>query len=543
VYCKIPSGFLIAFTDRTPYHVSQMNTEAATIAEIPTGETDENALLSIADSLRARFFATVSLQHQKEFGQFLTTPHVADLMAAMFQLRSRHMRLLDAGAGMGILSAAFVRRQLQKKMPPKRIEVTAYELDATLVRGIEQTYEACRLACQQHGVEFSATIRNADFIAEAAEMQRHDFFSKVPHVFDAAIVNPPYGKLSTTSDGYRLLRAVGAETTNLYTAFLNLIIGLLRPHGELVAITPRSFCNGPYFKPFRQRLLMKMSLRRIHVFESRTAAFRHDDVLQENVILHAVKGARHSDSICVSQSSGGNRDAVHGRTFPATEIVSPADAEAFIHIPTSEQHLAARGQVTRLEATLDRLGLAVSTGRVVDFRAREQIRQKPEAGTCPLIYPCNFDGLFVTWPAERGRKPNAIRDDDQTQSLIIPAAVYVLTKRFTSKEERRRVVACIYDPIRIGSQRVGFENHLNYIHASGKGLEMLLAKGLWAYLNSSVLDLYFRRFNGHTQVNATDLRNVRFPTAQQLRAIGGQIDDRSLGQDEVDQIVTRELKA
>jgi adenine-specific DNA-methyltransferase len=72
---------------------------------------------------------------------------------------------------------------------------------------------------------------------------------------------------------------------------------------------------------------------------------------------------------------------------------------------------------------------------------------------------------------------------------------------------------------------------------------MLLAKGLWAYLNSSVLDLYFRRFNGHTQVNATDLRNVRFPTAQQLRAIGGQIDDRSLGQDEVDQIVTRELKA
>jgi len=537
-YCKIP----IVIADHPLYHALQMNAETATIAESQSCETVERSLLTIADALRARFFASVSVEHQKAFGQFLTPPHVAELMAAMFQLRSRHIRLLDAGAGMGILSAAFVRRLLQRKMPPKCIEVTAYELDAALLRGIEQTYEACRVACQQRGVEFSATIRNTDFIAEAAEMQRHDLFSTAPPVFDAAIVNPPYGKLSTTSNGYRLLQAVGAETTNLYTAFLNLIIGLLRPKGELVAITPRSFCNGPYFKVFRQRLLKEMSLRRIHVFESRTAAFRHDDVLQENVILHAVKGQRGSDNIRVSQSTGGHHDAGHSRTFRTAEIVSPADAEAFIHIPTSEQHLTARDQVARLEATLDRLGLAVSTGRVVDFRAREHIRQKPEEGTCPLIYPCHFDGLFVTWPARRGRKPDAIREDDQTQSLTIPADVYVLTKRFTSKEERRRVVACIYDPVRVGSQRVGLENHLNYIHAGGKGLDMLLAKGLWAYLNSSILDLYFRQFNGHTQVNATDLRNVRFPTADQLRAIGSQIGDRGPGQDDIDQIVTRELK-
>jgi adenine-specific DNA-methyltransferase len=519
-----------------------MNTFPSTTAAIGVADTNGNALLSNADALRARFFAAVSSQRQKDLGQFLTPPHVADLMAAMFEIHAPHLRLLDAGAGIGILSAAFVRRELQKKMPPKRIEVTAYELDAALVGGLKETYDACRLASRQRGVEFSATIHNTDFIAEAAEMRRRDFFSKKPQVFDAAIVNPPYGKLSTTSAGYRLLQAVGAETTNLYTAFLNLIIDLLCPKGELVAITPRSFCNGAYFKPFRQRLLDEMSLRRIHVFESRTAAFKHDNVLQENVILHAAKDRRQSPTICVSQSSGGDHDAVHSRTFRAAEIVSPADAEVFIHIPTSEQHLAARGQVARLEASIDRLGLTVSTGRVVDFRAREQIRQKPEAGTCPLIYPCHFNGLFVTWPANRSRKPNAIRDDEQTQNLVIPAAVYVLTKRFTSKEERRRVVACIYDPVRVGAQRVGFENHLNYIHACGKGLDMLLAKGLWAYLNSSILDLYFREFNGHTQVNATDLRNMRFPTAHQLRAIGCQIGDESLKQDRVDQIVTGELK-
>lgn len=511
--------------------------------EIRNKESEDRALLSIPDALRANFFASANPRHQKDLGQFLTPPHVADLMAAMFNLQASHIRLLDAGAGMGILSAAFVRRQLQKRVPPKRIEVTAYELDPALIEGLEETYEACHSACQERRVHFSGTVHHADFIAEAAEMLRGDFFSKAPQVFDAAIVNPPYGKLPTASEGYRLLHAVGAETTNLYTAFLSLIIGLLRPDGEMVAITPRSFCNGLYFKSFRHRLLKETSVGRIHIFRSRTSAFKHDKVLQENVILHTVKNTRQSPSIRVSQSSGRADDAVDSRNFPASEIVSPTDAEAFIHIPTSEQHLLARGQVSRLEASLEQLELTVSTGRVVDFRAREHIRQQAEAGTCPLVYPCHFNGLFVTWPAVRGRKPNAIRDADETRSLVIPAGVYVLTKRFTSKEERRRVVACIYDPSRIEASRVGFENHLNYVHADGKGLDMLLAKGLWAYLNSSALDQYFRQFNGHTQVNATDLRNVRFPTARQLRAIGSQIGDTGLEQNEVDEIVTREVKA
>ena len=506
-------------------------------------EVDDRSLLSLPDALRARFFSFANPQHQKDLGQFLTPPHVADLMAEMFRLRASHMSLLDAGAGMGILSAAFVRRQLLKKTPPKEIDVTAYELDSSLIAGIEKTYETCRIACQNRGVRFSGTIRNTDFIAEGAEMLRNDFFSKTHQTFDAAIVNPPYGKLSTTSEGYQLLRSVGAETTNLYTAFLNLIIGLLKPRGELVAITPRSFCNGPYFKPFRKGLLTEMSLRRIHVFESRTAAFKHDNVLQENVILHAVKGAGQPRTVRISQSGGDDGETVHSRIFPATEIVSPADSQAFIHIPTSAQHLVARDQVTRLGSTLAGLGLTVSTGRVVDFRAREDIRQQPESGTSPLIYPCHFDGLFVVWPKERSRKPNAIVDNDRTRSLLVPAGVYVLTKRFTSKEERRRVVACIYAPSLVKAQQVGFENHLNYIHANGKGLDMLMAKGLWAFLNSSTLDLYFRQFNGHTQVNATDLRNVRFPTADQLGSIGSRIGDERMEQNEIDQVVTRELKA
>ena len=501
-------------------------------------------VVSLPEELRASFVRANNRRHQKEFGQFLTPPHIAALMASMFESQLETVRLLDAGAGLGMLSAAFVQRELRRKTPPRRIDVTAYELDKALIDGLHETYDACRVACLETGVDFSAQVLNADFIEDGADFLRGDLFSQAPPLFDAAIANPPYGKLSTTSSGYRRLRSIGLETTNLYTAFLNLLIGLLGKDGELVDITPRSFCNGPYFKAFRKRLMAEMSLRRIHTFESRSAAFKHDKVLQENIVLHAVKTPKRPQTITISSSGGGGgEDDIRALSLPATEIVLPSDSEAFIHIPTSEQHLAVRNEVSRLESSLERLGLTVSTGKVVGFRVREHIVQDPQADTCPLIHPCHFDGLFVTWPGERGRKPNAIRDTDNTRRLLIPSGVYVITKRFTSKEERRRVVACIYDPNRIHSERVGFENHLNYFHAGGNALDIPLAKGLWAYLNSSILDLYFRQFNGHTQVNATDLRNVRFPTADQLRAIVSEVGDHSLQQNTIDQVIARELNA
>ncbi len=43
-----------------------------------------------------------------QFGQFLTPSNTAVLMASMFGLNAPSLHLLDAGAGVGSLSAAFV---------------------------------------------------------------------------------------------------------------------------------------------------------------------------------------------------------------------------------------------------------------------------------------------------------------------------------------------------------------------------------------------------------------------------------------------------
>ncbi len=480
---------------------------------------------------------------QEELGQFLTATPVAEFMASMFGPLPRTVRLLDAGAGAGSLTSAFVSRCCEKQDCVRTIEATLYELDAEILYALAATMHECEHRCADAGIRFSFTIHSADFIKEMSACLAGDLFGTQPPAFDVAIANPPYRKISTDSAERRSLRSIGVETSNLYTGFIALIQRLLVPGGQLVGITPRSFCNGPYFRPFREDFLSHLELLRLHVFESRQAAFRDDSVLQENIIFHAVKGQNQPDKLTISSSSGEHGDTISKTVFPFTEIVHPRDSEKFIHIPSTASHATAKETMDCLHCSLAALGVTVSTGRVVDFRLKDALRKEPERGTVPLLYPCHFNGGTVHWPKLDARKPNAILDNAATRPWLVPSGVYLLTKRFTSKEERRRLVACLFDPDLVKTKWVGFENHLNYFHASGQGLERTLAVGLFAFLNSTVVDQYFRRFSGHTQVNATDLRTLAYPDRDTLQAMGRDMKSLNISQDEIDQLVTKHLHA
>jgi adenine-specific DNA-methyltransferase len=221
--------------------------------------------------------------------------------------------------------------------------------------------------------------------------------------------------------------------------------------------------------------------------------------------------------------------------------VRPDDPDAFIRIVSDELGHRVAARMGTFTATLADLGLSVSTGRVVDFRAAEHLRRERTARAVPLVYPHHFRGGYVCHPAPHGKKSNWIADAPGSSDLLVPSGVYVLVKRFSSKEEPRRVVAAVYDAGRAGAPRVGFENHLNYFHEAGKGLGHDLARGLAAFLNSSLLDAYFRQFNGHTQVNAADLRSLRYPARAELKALGERVGGRPLDQDALDHLVASRL--
>src|SRR5581483_9814957 len=353
--------------------------------------------------------------------------------------------------------------------------------------------------------------------------------------------NPPYRKIQTQSVERKLLQTLGIESSNLYAGFLAIATQLLAPSGELIAITPRSFCNGPYFKHFRQRFLQTMSLRRLHVFDARDKAFQDDEVLQENIILHAVKSTETSDYITISSSTGPMDDIVLVHDVSYEQIVHPKDPQLFIRIVQDSFDQEVTEHMALFQTSLEELGLNVSTGRVVDFRAQNALRSELESNTIPLLFPTHVKYGSVNWPGSEGKKPSALVDSQETKGLQVPNEYYVLVKRFSAKEEKKRIVAAVYDPTTMPGSSVGFENHLNYFHCNGRGLSPKLARGLAAYLNSTLVDSFFRQFNGHTQVNATDLRHIKYPPLQQILALGDKIPPEFPEQIELDELMKKEF--
>ena len=478
---------------------------------------------------------------KRTLGQFFTPPELAEFIAGFFTRHLHNWRLIDAGAGAGALTLATVKHALRQRPRPATFHVTAYEIDPTAVVLLRQTLDHCAALCAAEGVVFSSDLRAEDFIDQALGTLEQNLFSPKVETFNAAIANPPYRKLSTGSLQHRRLGAAGIEASNLYSAFLSLLSRLLDAEGELAAIVPRSFCNGPYFRSFRRDFLSRMAFRRLHVFGSRNTIFSAEAVLQENIVFCAYRSPSPANQIEVSTNSGAEDDPLRSQLLPWREIVTPDDPEQFIHLPASDVDRSARQQLSAIPGTLADLDLTVSTGKVVDFRVRDLLRKEATAGTHPLLYPCHFRGGLVVWPQPEGRKPNAIAAPVERTDLLIPVGTYVVVRRFSAKEEKKRIVASILSQARLPHdvRWLGLENHLNYFHCHGAGFATALATGLAAFLNWSVVDTFFRQFNGHTQVNATDLRRLPYPPAEALIALGEHIGAASPDQIEIDQIVPK----
>jgi adenine-specific DNA-methyltransferase len=448
-------------------------------------------------------------------GQFLTPSPVAAFMGSLFRPgRAEECRLLDAGAGIGSLSAAFLERCASGGLGFQRVVVDAFEIDEGLhpylVRTLEEYGRHLQVVPRVHG---------GDFVEMAVGSLSEDLFAAALPRYTHAILNPPYKKIRSNSPHRAALRRVGIETVNLYSAFVALSLGLLDEGGQMVAIIPRSFCNGPYYRPFRDFILERAALRHMHLFVSRDKAFKDDKVLQENIIILLERGAPQGD-VTVSGSTDGSFDDYIADTHPFGAIVLADDPERFIRVPNSQADHSLE-LASNVRFSLADLGIEVSTGPVVDFRLREHIRDMPENGTVPLLYPGHFSGEVVEWPKRDFRKPNAIARNAETAKCLFPTGFYTVVRRFSSKEEKRRIMASIVHPGAFpGVELLGFENHLNVFHSHKHGLPEDLVRGLSAFLNTSALDAHFRCFNGHTQVNATDLRRIKYPSYETLVALG-----------------------
>jgi len=530
----------IYYMSSSDYEYSSQGNEDARMSDILTNKTAN--LLEVVDSIRIVANTKLSSKNKSSLGQFMTPAPVAAFMSSLFEhLQFEEIRLLDPGAGIGSLTASFIERIL-KADTRARIVAEAFEIDDIMLASLREILSLCEARCHDKGILFNGKITNRDFIEYASErlFDRLGIFGGSLDTYTHCIMNPPYRKISSSSKHRLLLHSVGVETSNLYSAFVALAIRLLAPDGELVAIIPRSFCNGVYFRPFRQLLLESMSLRHIHVFDSRTKAFKDDDVLQENIIIYAVK-QNQDDFVKITCSTDASFADLTERIVEFPKVVNPSDPDQFIHIATSELDQAVIDRVSVFNHDIAELGIGVCTGPVVDFRLEKHLEKGVTDDSYPLIYPYHFHEGGIAWPKQDEKKPNSIRDNEVTDRWLLPDGYYTLTRRFSAKEERRRIVSVVYIPHANGTGKVGFENHVNVFHQQKHGLDPLIAKGLSIFLNSTLLDLYFRQFSGHTQVNATDLRRMHYPDREVLAAWGQVFENVIINQEAIDSLVEKTI--
>ena len=193
--------------------------------------------------------------------------------------------------------------------------------------------------------------------------------------------------------------------------------------------------------------------------------------------------------------------------------------------------------------TLASLGLAISTGPVVPFRAKglvDREGQVPESHV-PLLWMNHVRPMQVTWPLKR-HKPEYIKRQG-AEKLLLPNRNYVLLRRFTAKEEVRRLSAAPHLARSMRAPEVGLENHLNYIYRQAGALTDDEAWGLAALYNSRLLDTYFRCLNGHTQVNATELRAMPLPANDFIVELGERVQQLASPIDHLDSLLADILSA
>lgn len=496
-------------------------------------EPGATGLTARTEARRVCALQALAPEAQARLGQFFTPERAAELIASLPRLvGGTRLRVLDPGAGTGSLIAALVARAM-RECPSIELDIVALEVDNEVAPFLQETLDDLVRTAATVRLKVTTCLVIGDYIEMSAGCRLEP--SALDEPFDLVIMNPPYRKLASRSTHRQALLAEGADCSNLYAAFLALAALGLVGGGQLVAITPRSFANGPYFGQFRRFLLHRLALDHIHVFESRSTVFADTGVLQENIVFSATRdGAEDKVVLSISQ---GHTDELAERVVSYSDVVRPGDSQRFIRILSAETDTEVAEAMAAQPAQLPDLGVQVSTGKVVDFRARDHLRAEPAPDSVPLVYPGNVRGGLVEWPREiRKDQAFAVHAETDSKKYLVPEGYYLVVKRFSAKEERRRVVAAVWDPA-IQKGPIAFENHLNIFHIKGAGLTRDLAVGLSYWLNSSLVDSFFRTFSGHTQVNATDLRSLRFPARESLKALGRAQDMKLPDQETIDAVV------
>ena len=483
-----------------------------------------------ADRLGAIYASKVSQQHKKENGQFFTPVEIASLMASYSEFKGDSVRILDPGCGSAVLSCALVEHLINFNKNLNTFKLVAYETDIKLIKISEKSLSYLEKWGAEKGITIKTKLYTEDFILHNADSFKEtgNLFQKSVELFDIVISNPPYFKLSIDDKRTKVAKIVVNGHPNIYAIFMALSAKLLKENGELIFITPRSYAAGGYFKIFREYFFKLIDLDKVHLFVSRKDTFSRDKVLQETVIIKGTKRLKPDNPQVIISSSGGLKDINNSfiKIFPKNDIIDLNSNEKILYLPTTDYEESVLEIFKNWKGNLGKYNIKISTGPVVAFRAKNYLRESIKHGTeqlAPLFWLHNVKQMLLEWPIVKSKKEQYIKIEEKSMPLLIPNKNYILLRRFSSKDDKNRLIAAPYFCNFIKSDFIGVENKVNYIYRSKGHLERNEVVGICALLNSSLFDAYFRIFNGNVNVSATELREISLPPLKTIHEIGDTI--------------------
>ena len=504
----------------------------------PPLPTEGTTPVGYAEALGEAYLAFAEQDQRKSGGHYLTPASIARFMADGVSYSQSILHVLDPGSGTGILSAAVCEAACSKGTV-QSLYLDACESHPLLANLTHLVLAFSRQWLSQRGITLTFDVKHGDFVLEystALEAEANIQFqtegsSKASSGYDLVISNPPYFKIGKGDPRAVAWASVVYGQPNIYAMFMAISAELLSESGRLVYIVPRSFASGPYFKRFREVFFQRVAPTSIHLFDSRRDVFKSQTVLQENLVLTAQRRNKRigpdETQVLVSHSKGAHDIAE--RQNLRVELKSVLDLESAnkeLCIPVCAGDLELVKAVRDWPNTLRSLGLDISTGPVVPFRAKRFLTYtESEFPAVPLLWMHHVRPMRVDWPSTGNGKAQRVNFVPESAKLLVKDDTYVLVRRFSAKEEKRRLVAAPLVQGCLNADMVGLENHLNYIRGVARKLDEELAYGIAALLNSAFLDRYFRVSNGNTQVSATELRAMPLPAEEHIRAIGAGVAD------------------
>ena len=465
--------------------------------------------------LTNEYIENMPKKERKKYGQFFTSMETARFMAGLYDIDDKisKVSILDAGAGSGILSGAFIER-LETIDSIQEIELTCYENDVNVLPLLKRNLEYCR---EKTRTKLTVNIIKENYIlSQYLDFNHMIGGSTKPKKYDFVIGNPPYMKISKNAPEAVAMPEICYGAPNLYFIFASMGLFNLCENGEMVYIIPRSWTSGAYFKRFREYFLTEGKLEHIHLFVSRSKVFDKESVLQETIIIKVRKTIEEPENVTITSSkSNSDFEEVTSLTVPYDLVV--ADSNYYVYLVTDENEVEVLKKLHKFDNTLPSIGVKMKTGLTVDFRNRESLRNEAEEGAIPLFYSQHIKHGKVEFPIQKEHEYVML----EKRGLMQDNKNYLFVKRFTAKEEPRRLQCGVYLAKEFPQyKKISTQNKINFVDGIMTEMSECLVYGLYVLFNSTLYDEYYRILNGSTQVNSTEINAMPVPDLQSIQEMG-----------------------